>query len=114
MKRSFLPYLILGLLALGGVGVTLSVSAAQSTDQTSEQDDDAGEQDDAVDPGTTAVSAAEARAIAEAAHPGVEITEVEFEVEGGTDAWEVEFADGTYLLVDATSGAVIQTGTDDD
>ncbi len=64
---------------------------------------------DEVNPGNTAISAAEAQAAASAAHPGASVLTVEYDVEGGVALFEVEFDDNMDVKVDASTGAIIVT-----
>jgi uncharacterized membrane protein YkoI len=60
-------------------------------------------------PASTGISADEAQAIAEAAHPGAATLFVEFDREWGRDIWEVELDNGLDVQVDAGTGEILGT-----
>ena len=65
------------------------------------------DQSDEIAPATTGISADEAQAIAETAHPGASTLNIEFDRAWGMEIWEVELDNGLDVQVDATSGEII-------
>ncbi|HJR80491.1 MAG TPA: PepSY domain-containing protein [Anaerolineales bacterium] len=63
-------------------------------------------------PANTAITADEARKIAEEANPGATALEVDFEREGGIDMWEVELSNNLEVELDANTGAILSTEQD--
>ena len=78
-------------------------------DATEAEESNGQDQSDEIPPSTTAVSADEAQAIAEAAHPGAATLFVEFDREWGKDIWEVELDNGLDVQVDASTGNILGT-----
>jgi len=127
--RSFFTILIM--LMIGGLvagallsQTPLSVNAAPSAQEDNdthgagdvEYDDgnEANEDDEAngsLD--QTGITADEARAAAEAAHPGTRGLEVELENENGTLVYEVQLDNGLEVMVDAANGSILGTERDE-
>ena len=63
-------------------------------------------------PAKTAITADEAKRIAEEANPGATALEIDFENEGGIDMWEVELSNNLEVELDANSGAILSTEQD--
>ncbi len=80
-----------------------------------EADETGGVEDAVVDtgdetaPANLAVTAVQARTIAENANPGAATLAVEFDRENGQDIWEVELDNGQDVKVDADSGQILLT-----
>jgi uncharacterized membrane protein YkoI len=68
---------------------------------------------DVIAPANAAITADEAKKIAEDANPGATALEVDFDREGGRDMWEVELSNTVEVEVDANSGAILATKQDD-
>jgi uncharacterized membrane protein YkoI len=127
-KTIAIAVLLFGLLAGGlATGVLLSrrplsVNAAppaQEVNDTGEADDvedndenEAGETEEAVSPDQANITADEAKAAAEAAYPGAKAVAVELENENGKIAYEVELDNGLEVIVDAGSGEILGTEQD--
>ena len=120
--------LVLVALMLGGLGggvlltqQVLSVDAAPllqegatDDDDGANEDDDANEADEveeAVSPDQATISAADAKAAAEAAYPEAKAVAVELEHERGQVVYEVELDNGLEVQIDATNGDFL--GLDD-
>lgn len=73
------------------------------------QESNGADQSDETAPSTTAISAAEAQTIAEAAYPGAATLAVEFDREWGKDIWEVELDNALDVQVDASTGEILGT-----
>ena len=63
-------------------------------------------------PVNAAISADEAKRIAEEANPSATAVSVDFENEGGRDMWEVELSNNIEVELDANSGAILSTERD--
>jgi len=63
--------------------------------------------------GQTAITADEAKAAAEAAHPGAKAVAVELEREGGEVIYEVELDNGLEVLVNPANGDVLGAERDE-
>ena len=68
-------------------------------------EDDAGEANASL--GGTGITAAEARAAAEAAYPGAKAREVELENENGATVYEVELDNGLEIALDPANGNIL-------
>lgn len=77
------------------------------------QESNGQDRSDETAPSSTGISADQAQAIAEAAHPGASTLNVEFDRELGKEIWEVELDNGLDVQVDATSGDIINTEKND-
>jgi uncharacterized membrane protein YkoI len=81
------------------------------TEEANEQgENEAADGDNASVPADAAITADEAKAIAEKANPGTAAREVEFEREGGVDAWEVELDNGVEVRIDPNTGDILNAG----
>ncbi|MDI6770784.1 MAG: PepSY domain-containing protein [Anaerolineales bacterium] len=114
-------FVVIGLIALlvvGAVGALAYRAYAQGSDDGETEEvgaPDDGEKaneegDNAPVPADAAITANEAKAIAEEAYPGAKAREVEFEREGGVDAWEVELDNGVEVQVDPNTGEILNAG----
>lgn len=128
----FLALALIALLVVGAMGVmTYRVFAhnnpapAAQGEEPNDDSDTAGEdaaagEDDAsgddetgqASPPAAGLTADEAKAIAEAAHPGSAAREVEFEREGGQEFWEVELDNGAEVKVDPATGEILGSGSE--
>jgi uncharacterized membrane protein YkoI len=97
-------------------------SPADDRDDAGDDDDDAPqatqangqeEPSDVTAPANTAITADEAKKIAEEANPGATALSVDFDHEGGHDMWEVELNNNAEVEVDANSGAILATKQND-
>jgi uncharacterized membrane protein YkoI len=68
---------------------------------------------DVTAPANTAITADEAKKIAEEANPGATALEVDFDSEGGKDMWEIELSNNAEVEVDANSGSILATKQND-
>ena len=109
-----------GFLSQGPLSVNAVLSAQEDNDTYEagdvEYDDgnEANEDDEAngsLD--QTGITADEARAAAEAAHPGTRGLEVELENENGTLVYEVQLDNGLEVMVDAANGNILGTERDE-
>jgi len=109
---------LVALLVVGAVGAVAYRAYAQGGDDGEAEEvgelndgEEANEEgDNATVPADAAITADEAKAIAEKANPGAAAREVEFEREGGVDAWEVELDNGVEVRIDPHSGEILNAG----
>ena len=96
------------------------LSEAQDTDDHNDHDRDGDDDDydgdniDATLPADASVSVEDATAIAQEAYPDAQVTEVEYEIEGGIEGWKVELDNGLELMIDPYSGEVLSEAQDAD
>ena len=98
-----------------GVEVEVDANAGTvllSETQSSAVDTDSDATSNVTAPANTAITADEAKKIAEEANPGATTLSVDFEREGGRDMWEVELSNNLEVELDATSGAILSTEQD--
>jgi uncharacterized membrane protein YkoI len=90
-------------------------SALDDSDGPNDDADEVNGQDpsDVAAPANTAITADEAKKIAEEANPGATALEVDFDREGGKDMWEIEMSNNAEVEVDANTGAILATKQND-
>jgi uncharacterized membrane protein YkoI len=109
-----------GLLSQPPLSVNAALSAEEDNDtyeagDMEEEDGNEADEDDEANGSLdqTGITADEARAAAEAAHPGARGLEVELENENGTLVYEVQLDNGLEVMVDAASGNILGTERDE-
>ena len=103
-------------IAVGAAHQGAVATQDQQADTAGENDDgsnDDGDSDNAIPSTNTPITSAQAKAITEAANPGTRALDAEFEHEGGADLFEIALDNGLQVMVDSTTGTIINSGIDD-